>query len=165
MSSCDWYLIYTKAKQESVALMNLERQAYPVYLPMHCTRRRVGIQLRQVTEPLFPRYLFIALNAETDNWGPIRSTRGVANLVRFGGVPAKVPSELVDLLKEQEQDRLSDTQPLPAFKSGQRVEIMDGVMSGYEGIFEAKTGSKRATVLLGIADQYTRVQVPLESLE
>ena len=143
--------------------MNLEQQGYRVYLPMHQARLRM--QYKPVVEPLFPRYLFIALNTDTDNWGPIRSTRGVAKLVRFGGWPAKVPMELVELLQSQEQDRLANEPALPQFNPGDNVQIMDGVMSGYEGIFDAKTGSKRATVLLNISDRYTRVQVSLESLE
>ena len=161
MSNSVWYLIYTKAKQEAVALKNLEQQAYQVYLPMHRTHRRFRMQRTLVTEPLFPRYLFIALNTETDNWSPIRSTRGVAKLVRFGGMPAKVPTELVELLKEQEKDRLQDELQLPQFEPGDRVQIMEGVLAGYQGIFDAKTGSQRASILLGIADQYLRVQVSL----
>jgi len=89
----------------------------------------------------------------------------VAKLVRFGGIPAKVPTELVELLREQESGRLQDEVLLHQFKQGDRVQIMEGVMAGYEGIFEAKTGSQRASVLLGIADRYTRVQVSLESME
>ncbi len=165
MSFKAWYLIYTKAKQEAVALMNLEQQGYCAYLPFHKTRRRFRMQYKFVVEPLFPRYLFIALNTGTDDWGPIRSTRGVAKLVRFGGMPAKVPTELIELLKEQEKNRVQDELPLPQFKRGDRVQIMEGVMAGYEGVFDEKTGAKRASVLLGIADRYTRIQVSLESLE
>ncbi len=165
MSLSAWYLIYAKAKQEAVALANLERQGYHAYLPFHKTRRRSRMQYKLVMEPLFPRYLFIALNTETDDWGPIRSTRGVVKLVRFGGMPARVPPELVELLKAEEKYRLQDEVPLPQFVRGDRVQIMDGVMSGYEGVFDANTGSKRATVLLGVADRYTQVQVALESLE
>ena len=64
MSHCDWYLIYTKAKQEVVTLQNLEQQAYQTYLPTHRARRRLRTQYTLVTEPLFPRYLFIALNSQ-----------------------------------------------------------------------------------------------------
>ena len=86
-------------------------------------------------------------------------------MVRFGGLPAKIPTELVELIKGQEADRLQDDMSLPQFKHGDRVQIMEGVMAGYEGIFDAKTGAKRASVLLGIADRYTSVLVSLESLE
>lgn len=35
-------------------------------------------------ESLFPGYLFIQLDQLNDNWHPIRSTRGVNQLVTFG---------------------------------------------------------------------------------
>ena len=85
-----WYLIYAKPRQEKTAVDNLLRQAYEVYFPqIRVTRNRNSV--RKVTiEPLFPRYLFIRLDAHTDNWAPIRSTMGVTALVRFGGYAAAV---------------------------------------------------------------------------
>ena len=57
-----WYLVYTKPRQEEVALTNLTRQGYGVYLPrLRQLRKRSGKQV-PVVEPLFPRYLFIHLD-------------------------------------------------------------------------------------------------------
>src|SRR3989338_3344929 len=94
-----WYLIYSKPQQERMAEENLERQGYQVYLPFIELRKRRGTQYKIITEPLFPRYLFIYLSDQTDNWGPIRSTYGVTSLVRFGGIPASVPDVLIDTLQ------------------------------------------------------------------
>ena len=99
-----WYLVYTKPRQEALAQANLERQDYGVYLPkVRQMRRRRGKQ-EAVVEPLFPRYLFIHLDTQSDNWGPIRSTFGVASLVRFGSEPAQVPDELVAHLNLADYD-------------------------------------------------------------
>lgn len=79
-----WYLAHSKPGQEEVAKTNLERQGYTVYLPLcNLFRRRMGRRLA-VIGPLFPRYLFIQLESGVDDWRPIRSTKGVAALVRFG---------------------------------------------------------------------------------
>lgn len=158
-----WYLIHAKPKQEKTAQLNLERQGYTVYLPLHRQQRRRAAQYQSIIEPLFPRYLFIFLDAETDNWGPIRSTRGVAELVRFGGQPAKVPVEMIEYLKEQETERLEENKA-PVLEEGDTVEITEGVMASYHGIFKEKVGSKRASILLSVADHYTTVQVPTKSL-
>ena len=48
---------------------------------------------------MFPRYLFIQLDRENDNWMPIRSTIGVQNLVQFGGIAARVPDNLISDLR------------------------------------------------------------------
>src|SRR4030065_2468428 len=97
-----WYLVYAKPRQEEVALTNLVRQGYGAYLPrVREARKRQGRRI-MVVDPLFPRYLFIYLDTHTDNWGPIRSTLGVASLVRFGQEPACIPDELIDFLKTRE---------------------------------------------------------------
>lgn len=158
-----WYLIYCKPKQEQVALLNLERQEYEVYLPMRRQRYSRLNQSHWRIEPLFPRYLFIHLNADSDNWGPIRSTRGVVNLVRFGGLPARVPDGLIDYLKAHESERI-EAKPIEHFQSGDRVEVTEGVMTSYQGIFQEKIGAKRASILLQIADRYTVIRVPIDSL-
>ena len=89
-----WYLLYSKPRQEGVAVENLKRQGYETYLPLIRTRRRRQGQYVSLVEPMFPRYLFIHLSDQTDNWGPIRSTLGVSGLVRFGDLPAQVPGRL-----------------------------------------------------------------------
>jgi len=151
-----WYLIYSRPQQERVALLNLEQQGYVAYLPLHLQGGR------QV--PLFPRYLFIELNTETDNWSPIRSTRGVSKLIRFGGVPAKVPSDLVEYLRSDEASRLEKEKEVE-FLPGDEVEVTQGVIAHYEGIFKEKVGSKRAEILLNISDHYTTIQVPLDQIK
>ncbi|ABX78176.1 transcriptional regulator [Coxiella burnetii] len=159
----DWYLIYTKPRQERIAEENLERQGYRIYLPfIQVNRRRLGCY-QLITEPLFPRYLFILLNIDKDNWGPIRSTRGVSALVRFGGIPAKVPPDFVQFLKNNETSA-SVPPKVSLFQKGQRVQIIDGVMAGYEGVFEMYSGAKRVTLLLDMVGKVTRVEVPLDSV-
>ena len=158
-----WYLIYTKPRQEKVAQTNLQRQGYQIYLPLIQGHRRRQGHYQVVTEPMFPRYLFISLNTETDNWGPIRSTRGVSSLVRFGGVPALVPMKFIDFLKKNSAKTENLTSE-PTFQQGEPVRILDGVMSGYEGIFKAKSGAKRVTLLLDIVGKETLVEVPIDSI-
>lgn len=159
-----WYLIYTKLKQEKVAQTNLKCQGYRIFLPFTRILRRYQARYQMITEPTFPRYLFICLNSTTDNWAPIRSTRGVISLVRFGGIPAKVPDRLIDFLMENERNTRSMTESTPEFKPGENVQILDGVMAGYQGIFEAKTGAKRVTVLLDIVNKTMKVEVPIDSV-
>ena len=57
-----WYLLTTKPRQEYIAVENLERQGYQIFLPLLQSRKRRGTEMRAVIEPMFPRYLFIYLN-------------------------------------------------------------------------------------------------------
>ena len=129
-----WYLIYSKPQQERLALENLERQGYPSYLPLIRNRRRRKGRYVSIIEPMFPRYLFVHLSDETDNWGPIRSTIGVANMVRFGMQAARVPDSLIEMMQERDEEGVQTLAP-PELKPGDQVRIVEGVMAGYEAIF------------------------------
>lgn len=159
-----WYLIYSKPCQERIARENLARQGYEAYLPTLPGRRRRAGRYVNILEPMFPRYLFIHLDPHSDNWSPIRSTLGVSTLVRFGHQPAKVPDELVAMLMSRESGVEAHILPTE-FRRGESVRIVEGVMSGYEGIFLAKTGRERVIVLLEIAGNYARVQVSHDQVE
>lgn len=151
-----WYLIYTKSRQEELALSNLGRQGYDVYLPkVRQMRRRCGRQ-EGVVEPLFPRYLFIRLNTQTDNWGPIRSTFGVASLVRFGAEPAQVPDALVAHLKAREGRMGLHEWAEAKIEIGDRVQVAQGPLKGYDGILLAKTRQERVLILLEILGKEVR---------
>lgn len=69
-----WYLVYTKPNAEKLAENNLVRQGYTVYLPMIRNRRRSRGRFKAFIVSMFPRYLFIQLDQNIDNWGPVRST-------------------------------------------------------------------------------------------
>ena len=160
-----WYLVYSKPQQERLAWENLERQGYPSYLPMVRNRRRRRGKYTSIIEPMFPRYLFVHLSDQTDNWGPIRSTIGVVNLVRFGMRAARVPDALITVMREREEDGVQKL-VVPEPKPGDQVRIVEGVMAGYEAIFQAKTGRERVVLLLQLAEDKTaRVQVKMDDIE
>lgn len=160
-----WYLVYAKPRQEATAQTHLQRQGYETYLPL--VRRNVKRQGCRVVRigPMFPRYLFIHLDNQSDNWGPIRSTVGVASLVRFGQLPARVPSGMVTMLRQREDDQGILTLPMEEYQTGARVRITDGSFAGYEGVFLAKTGRDRVVLLLEILGKHTRTLVESESIE
>ena len=163
--SRSWYLVYCKPRQETVARENLAHQGYATYLPfMRDARRRQGKRV-SVIAPMFPRYLFIHLSSQTDNWGPIRSTLGVVSIVRFGREAARVPDSLVTALRSREDGQGLQILPVEEHKPGSRVRITQGSFAGYEGIFQAVSGRDRVTVLLDILGRNARTTVDSASIE
>ena len=145
--------------------MNLARQGYGVYLPrVRQARKRHG-RRTLIVEPLFPRYLFIHLDTHSDNWGPIRSTLGVASLVRFGQEPACIPDELVGFLKFRESEAGLHEWAEQKYRTGDKVRVADGAFQGYEGILLARTSRERVVVLLDILGRLVRTQVGVGQLE
>lgn len=144
-----WYAVHTKPRQETVAEENLRRQDFPVYLPRISATRRKRDRWRDVIEPLFPSYLFIQADSETQNLAPIRSTRGVNGLVRFGNRLVPVPDDLITCMKGMEDQEGGIFIPKsPLFSTGDRVTILEGPFAQMEGIYRCDKGEQRAIIFL-----------------
>ncbi len=160
-----WYLLYTKPHQEQLAQDNLANQGYQTYLPLLQTLRRRNRRYRAAVVPMFPRYLFIHLNAGSDNWGPIRSTLGVMNFVRFGAVTPPVPPELIAYLRSREDAQGLHTGHNEGLRVGDRVRIIEGLGRDYEGIVTAAAGKERVRLLLDVLAQEVGVVVSRHSVK
>jgi transcriptional antiterminator RfaH len=144
-----WYAIHTKPRQEREAEAQLSRQDYRTYLPLLRASRRVRGKWLERIEPLFPRYLFIRVDLETENTAPIRSTRGVAGLVKFGLEVKPVPDLIVDGLMQTEEGGCH-TPDVPVFNQGDTVTILDGGLAGLKAIYQAETAQERVHLLLDL---------------
>jgi transcriptional antiterminator RfaH len=160
-----WYLLVSKPQQERYAKENLDRQGYDVYLPIIEVNRRRRGRYQKMQEPMFPRYLFIRLDQDTDNWAPIRSTYGVSGIVYFGGIPASVGNELIESLKCNDNEQGIHEIPEPELKPGDNVRIIDGVMAGYEGIYHVKSGKERVSILLEYTGKHMKIDVSQHHIE
>ena len=155
-----WFAVFTKPRQENIALENLERQGFRCFLPMAINpyQRRTARKLR--IEPLFPRYLFLNAIADQQSLGPVRSTRGVNNLVRFGMDLAEMPESVIQAIRSRcdPETELVCLQPV-SVRPGDRVRVFDGPLAGAEGLFEATSGLRRAHLLIEILGRPTAVEV------
>jgi transcriptional antiterminator RfaH len=141
----NWYLIKTKPQQEAIATQNLTNQNFNVIFPKAVINNK--------TTPLFPSYLFIELDDKIQNWTPIRSTRGVSNFVRFGLSFAKVPNQIINLIKTQQQQTIEKMINICSHHKGDYLEIQTGVFKGQQAIFQNYNSSDRVTVLLKLIGQ------------
>jgi len=158
----NWYAVATRLRMEAIAREHLERQGFSVCLPeMRLRKRRQG-RWQEVTEPLFPGYLFVALNLEADNPAPIRSTVGVRGLVYFGLHSPPMPTGSVEMLLDNAED--IDETPLP-FKAGDFVRIVRGPFAGLQAVYQMRSGEERVQVLLGLLGRENVVGVGLDDLE
>jgi transcriptional antiterminator RfaH len=160
-----WYLVYTKPRQEYLAQENLVRQGYQTYLPrIHQTRSRNGRYIKNI-EPLFPRYFFVNLDTETDNWAPIRSTIGVSKIISFDGIPAVVPDQLIRTLKENDDktgiQRLNQKSPM----QGDIITIIDGPLAGIEGIYQHQESTERVAVLIDLVGKNRLLNISIHDLQ
>lgn len=155
-----WYTVCCKPRQETIAQENLQRQNYHVYLPRLQTRKRRSGKWVEVVEALFPGYLFIRLDPQMQSTAPVRSTRGTVGLLRFGGQPARVPEEIIAAIRQHEDTATGiHRDNCPPFKQGEAIKLVEGPLTGMEGIFSQQDGKERAIILLELLGKANRVAV------
>jgi transcriptional antiterminator RfaH len=161
-----WYLIHTKPLSEALAQTNLERQAYEVYLPRATQSVRYNGHWRERIVALFPRYLFLRLAEGRQSLAPVRSTLGVASVVRFGSKYTIVPDEVIRKLMVR-ADAATGLHRLvrgSRLTQGTQVRIRKGPFDGLEGVFDREAGADRVIVLLNLLGQAVSVHVPGDSV-
>jgi transcriptional antiterminator RfaH len=160
-----WYVAYTKPRQESRAKEHLQRQGFECLLPLIKQKRRRNKQRIERIEPLFPRYLFLHLDFTRDSIAPIRSTQGVIGLVRFGDRIATVPESFMEALLGtiDPQSGLIGI-PEKVFSQGEAIVIETGPLAGTHGIFQAPRGEDRVAILLEILGSSREVIVPRDAI-
>ena len=141
-----WYLIKTKANQELIALQNLQNQNFDAYCPNALINNKKVI--------LFPGYLFINLDNKKQNWLPIKSTKGVVSFVRFGLNFAKVPDNIIHVIKKNELSTLEKIKNLDSFKPGEKVQITEGIFKNCTAIFKSFKSSDRVILFVKLLGQH-----------
>ena len=129
-----WYLIKTKPRQESTAIINLENQEYTTYCPI--------AKINKKNVVLFPGYVFIYLDKHNENWSPIRSTKGVINFVRFGLSFAQVPDDIIEYIRVNQANSEEKLKKLSKFKEGDKVSIIESKPFSKNKKFEVMDGAK-----------------------
>ncbi|WP_034949349.1 transcription/translation regulatory transformer protein RfaH [Erwinia oleae] len=145
-----WYLLYCKRGQLLRAKEHLERQAVHCLSPMIEIEKLVRGKRAQVSELLFPNYLFIEFDPERIHTTTISATRGVSHFVRFGSQPATVSQAVITALQTEQPASLIDPElPVP----GDSVVITEGTFEGIKAIFAEPDGEARSMLLLTLLNK------------
>lgn len=155
-----WYVARTHPHAETKASQHLQRQGFAIYLPRYLKQRRHARRIERIAAPLFPSYVFVAVDLATQRWLSINSTIGVAKLVRNGDRPAPVPQAIIDALKGREDaDGFVQLDRRPRFLPGDKIRVVGGAFSDCFGLYEGMSNSERVAILLDLLGRKVRVTV------
>lgn len=159
-----WYAIHTRPKEEDRAEMNLRAWQVQTFAPKLRALRASGYDGQSVSKPLFPNYIFARFNANKQLHN-INYTRGVQNVVSFGGSPVSVDEDVISLLQAKVGKdgficRDEELEP------GERVRINSGPFKSFVGIFKRKTKDKdRIRILLDTISCQSHLLIDREIVE
>ncbi len=153
-----WFVAHTQPHAEAKATAHLNRQGFEIYFPRYHKRRRHARRIETVSAPLFPRYLFVAIDLGVQRWRSIYSTVGVSRLVGNGDDPTPVPDGVVEALKQREDaNGFIKLDLRPPFRVGDSVRVLDGAFTSCLGLFEGMAERERIAILLDLLGRKVRV--------
>ena len=158
-----WHVVQTQVNGEAKAAQNLLRQGYGIYLPRYLKRRCHARKVDFVAKPLFPRYMFVAIDRAVQRWRSIQSTQGVSHLVCNGEEPAVVPDGVLGALRAREDERgLIKMEVKPAFAPGDKVRVLAGAFMDNAGLFDGMGDHDRVAILLDMLGRKVRVHLDVD---
>lgn len=153
-----WFLAQLKPNSHNIAQRNLARQGFQTFLPLHEETRPARGKFTTQMRPLFPGYIFVALDKLHGGWRTVNSTFGVTRLVSLGKEPTAVPLDLVSQLMLR-CDREGKLLPPERFKPGDQVMLTKGPFADFAATIETVAPDQRVWVMMELMGGQTRVAV------
>jgi transcriptional antiterminator RfaH len=162
-----WFVVYSQPNKETIAAINIEQQGFKTYIPRYKKLRRHARKVETIFAPLFPRYFFVNLDQDFDNWAPINNTPGVSYLLKNNnGLLSSVPTNIIEeLYRNHDEQGLVALSVLELFKSGDKVRILDGAFSNHIAIYDKMTDDQRAQLLINLIQREVKITIPLCAIE
>lgn len=153
-----WFLAQIKPNSHKIAERNLARQGFQTFLPMQEETRRISGRFTTLMRPLFPGYLFVALDILQGSWRKVNSTYGITRLVGLANEPTPVPCQLVSQLMLR-CDHAGKLLPPSLLKTGDAVTVTKGPFTNFVATIESVTPDRRVWLLMELMGAQTRVAV------
>ncbi len=159
-----WYLAHTLPNKEATVAMRLAAQGFRNFLPRRIKTVRHARRMRQVNAPVFPRYIFVALDLDRDQWRSVNGTIGVSSLFMAQDRPLPVPVGVVETLIIS-ADRAGRPRFAQNLHRGQTVRLINGPFAEALGVLDRLDNKGRIEVLLDIMGKGVRVRLQREWVE
>ena len=157
-----WAAARFQPRHEKLALHFLGHAGVETYLP-RLREQRVQYGRRvEVTPPLFPGDVFLAVELQ---WHAAHRAPCTLGLVLNGGGPAHVPDAVIDELRSRERGGLIELARPRGLRMGSRVKVTTGPFAGQLGLFAGMRPRDRVTVLLTLLGSAQRVELSKAAIE
>lgn len=159
-----WFCAETHYGQTERAIEMLGNQSFTIFNPKVWELRSKGKRLRRMEVPMFPGYLFVRF--EPSQVRKVLNTRGVRSLVISMGKPARLPDQLILLVKQHASQLSAEFEEAAArvIQPGTKLRITDGIWAGYHGECIVHE-TVRITVMMSIFGRDTKVEFATQDVK
>ena len=143
----DWFVFYTKSRQEKKVRDLLLKKGYDVFLPLQKVMRQWSDRKKKVEVPLFNSYVFV--RDQVDRIPLILQTPGISWNIRHNDRPAVLREKDYDTINRfLASGLLIGSGPVEDLHAGDHVEIIDGPLRGLQGVVRRSAENTKFSVLL-----------------
>jgi transcriptional antiterminator NusG len=157
--SKNWFVFYTKSRQEKKVNELLMKRGFDAYLPLQMVMKQWSDRKKKVEVPLFNSYIFV--NVEEHALQDVLQVPGVAWNIRLNGKPAVLHQRELDIIR-----RFIDTGFLieahgidEAYAVGDWVRVVDGPLKGTDGRLSDFHNKQYFSIVLEAIGQTITVQL------
>jgi len=130
LSQKNWYVLYTKPKNEIKSAELISSWGYEVYCPVIKTVKQWSDRKKKVTEPLFKSYIFVCI--EEHERELVFEAPGAVRYLFWLGKPAIVRDYEIEAIRQFLSQDLDTNRPVE-FEYYQDLKIVQGALKGHEG--------------------------------
>lgn len=157
-----WYVARTEPRAEFIAAKELKIDGHDVFFPcISDTEPRPG----RTDIPLFPSYLFLRFDPETQGWPSFSSRHRITGFVKCGSEVPCLPDSDIETIKGLLGTINRQGGAVQTFAPGEHVQVVSGAIQGFGEVIDGgKSPQARAKILLQFMGRMLQVQVPWKNL-
>lgn len=151
-----WFALRVKPRFEKTVATIARNKGYEEFLPLYKCRQRWSDRIKSIDLPLFPGYLFCQLNPERRL--PLLTIPGALHFVGVGRTPLAIDDEEIVALQMAMRSGLW-AEPWPFLEVGQRVQLVQGPLTGLEGLLVEVRKKHRIIVSVALLKRSVAVEI------
>jgi transcription antitermination factor NusG len=157
-----WYAVYTRSNCEFKVSRHLSTRGLVEFLPVYKSRRQWSDRSRELDLPLFAGYVFCRFDPHRAV--PVVSTPGVVRVIGSGRTAVPIADAEIDAIRAICTSGVR-AQPWPFLEVGRRVAIVNGPLTGIEGIVVELKNQFRLVVSVSLLQRSVAAEIEREWIQ
>lgn len=158
----NWYVLYTKPRNEKKVTRLLEEKGINVFCPLREEMKQWSDRKKKVSEPVFRSYIFVQMDDYKAENVRVLTTPGTVRFLWWNGKPGVVRDKEIQAIKDFLND-YKDAEITVEFKAGEEIKVMEGPLKDAEGKIIMIRGNRAVLHLHSLGLNMT-AHLPLQSL-
>lgn len=142
----NWYAIYTRSRCEKKVFDQLTTYGIEAYLPLRYEIHKWSDRRKRIDVPVINSYCFVNINYNTERT-KIYEAYGFVAFVQHDHKPVVIPQSEMDAMRQAVESKLAIEVENHLLRTGKKVRVISGPMTGAVGIVESLTDKNVKIVL------------------